>query len=446
MNDLARKYNVPVPRYTSYPTVPYWENTATAEDYFQLTQAAYLRHADQGVAIYIHLPFCESLCTYCGCSKRITKNHEVERPYIDSVLKEWNTYRELFGETIKINAIHLGGGTPTFFSAENLKTLIEGIIADNHVVERAELSFEGHPNNTKEKHLKTLYDLGFRRVSFGIQDFDEKVQLTINRVQPYQRVKEVVEMARKIGYNSINFDLIYGLPYQTEKTISDTIEKVSRLMPDRIAFYNYAHLPQAFPAQKSFEKFLPTESEKKRIYEIGKTLLNQLSFHEVGMDHFALASDELFIAIKENRLHRNFMGYTCLQSKLLIGLGASSISDTYGGYMQNVKGVEEYKLLVLNQGYAFAKAHIMTERDIQIKELIADLICHEMTTKNHAVLNTLNDQTKQELLELKNDGLIQATSNGLKVNKIGVPYLRNICKAFDERMQDRNEAVVFSKN
>src|SRR5690606_10292513 len=210
-----------------------------------------------GLALYIHLPFCESLCTYCGCSKYITKNHRVELPYLEAILREWSRYLELLGEAPKISGIHLGGGTPTFFSPENLSILISEIRNSSEVLPDAEFSFEGHPNNTTFDHLDQLARLGFDRVSYGIQDFDENVQQAIHRIQPFEKVKEATENARKLGYSSVNFDLIYGLPHQSLATLASTFERVLELLPERIAFYSYAHLPSAFPAQASFEAHLP---------------------------------------------------------------------------------------------------------------------------------------------------------------------------------------------
>ena len=244
-NELIKKYNVAGPRYTSYPTVPYWNTEVPkVEDWKGAVKKSFTAtNATDGISIYIHLPFCESLCTYCGCNTRITKNHAVENKYISALLKEWKMYLEVFGETPRIREIHLGGGTPTFFSSENLEKLINGILSTGIVRDDAAFSFEAHPNNTTVEHLQTLFDLGFRRLSLGIQDFDIAVQTIVNRVQPYENVEQVVNAARSIVYTSINFDLIYGLPLQTMFSVIDTIHKVNVLRPDRIAFYSYAHIP-----------------------------------------------------------------------------------------------------------------------------------------------------------------------------------------------------------
>ncbi|WP_373399605.1 radical SAM protein [Algoriphagus halophilus] len=290
--ELIEKYNKPAPRYTSYPTVPLWENNLYSATWEGLVQTAFDQFgAQEGITLYIHLPYCESLCSYCGCNKRITKNHTVEIPYLDAVLVEWKKYLKLFNGKPKLAGIHLGGGTPTFFQPESLEYFLSEIIQNSEILESAEFSFEGHPNNTTLAHLQTLSRLGFDRVSYGIQDFDPNVQQAIHRIQPLEKVIEATENARKSGYTSINFDLIYGLPHQTMASLEDTFEKVADLKPDRIAFYSYAHLPSVFPAQKSFESYLPADIEKRELYEFGRKKLIDMGYEEVGMDHFALPND-----------------------------------------------------------------------------------------------------------------------------------------------------------
>src|SRR5690606_14443838 len=275
--DLISKYNVPAPRYTSYPTVPFWDSeTWTEEKWIERIKMAYEQSSDEGISLYIHLPFCESLCTYCGCNTRITKNHGVEIPYLNGVLKEWQLYKKHLGDDILVSDIHLGGGTPTFFSPENLKLLVEGLLQDCRVSSESEFSFEAHPANTTVEHLQTLYNLGFRRLSLGIQDFDPLIQFLINRKQTEEEVNYVVKQPRKISYTSINFDLIYGLPKQTSTTIRDTVEKVTKLRPDRISFYSYAHVPWLRPGQRHYnEDDLPKDEEKLQLYQLGKKIISQ---------------------------------------------------------------------------------------------------------------------------------------------------------------------------
>ncbi|CAN5568840.1 hypothetical protein BH23BAC1_BH23BAC1_45600 [soil metagenome] len=345
--DLIKKYNVPAPRYTSYPTVPYWDKEQiSSRSWIEVVKRAFMEsNKEKGISLYIHLPFCESLCTYCGCNTRITKNHKVEDEYIDAVMKEWQFYLQQFSEKPIIRELHLGGGTPTFFSPENLWQLISNILGTAEMHPSADFSFEGHPNNTTEKHLQVLFDLGFRRVSFGIQDLDLKVQYAIHRIQPYENVEAVSKEARRIGYTSINFDLIYGLPFQTSESVLSTIEKFAQLMPERIAFYSYAHVPWLKPGQRGYsEDNLPDNEVKRKLYESGKEKLNSLGYINIGMDHFALPGDSLYEAFHEGKLHRNFMGYTVCHTDLLVGLGTSAISDAKYGYMQNNKWLNNTNL------------------------------------------------------------------------------------------------------
>jgi oxygen-independent coproporphyrinogen III oxidase len=444
---LLQKYNVPAPRYTSYPTVPLWTNDLTEKDWKSLVVTAYEDFGEkEGITLYIHLPYCESLCTYCGCNKRITKNHSVETTFVNSVLNEWNAYLNLFGGHPSLAGIHLGGGTPTFFSAESLHELLSPILESCKVREDAEMSFEGHPNNTTAAHLNTLYNLGFRRVSFGIQDFDLNVQKSIHRIQPFEKVEEVTRLAREIGYTSVNFDLIYGLPHQTLSSIANTFQKVSKLNPDRIAFYSYAHLPSAFPSQKSFEQFLPRESEKRALYEKGKAILSDLNYQEIGMDHFALPNDPLYNAKKEKTLHRNFMGYTTSPSKILIGLGNSSISDVYYAYGQNTKEIDLYKEQISLGHFAISKGHIMSKEDLENRQLILNLICNQKASWNFCFYSSLGKENRDRLRTFQEEGLINFDTHGITVLEAGLPFVRNICMVFDQRMQEKQEAEFgFSK-
>lgn len=370
---LIQKYNVPGPRYTSYPTVPYWEPESFSYQMWiaSFKQAFKESNISEGISIYIHLPFCESLCTFCGCHKRITKRHEVEHPYIKALLKEWQLYVEHMEEKPRIKEIHLGGGTPTFFSPENLKTLIDGLFELATRAEGYEFSFEGHPNNTTREHLQALYDVGFRRVSYGVQDYSPKVQKAIHRIQPFENVKKATEMAREIGYTSVSHDLIFGLPFQTLDDVLFTIEKTQELQPDRIAFYSYAHVPWIKGnGQRGFnEADLPTGEVKRQLYETGKARFAEMGYLEIGMDHFSLPSDSLYKAMDEERMHRNFMGYTASKTQLMIGLGVSSISDSWYGFAQNEKRLETYYELLSSNHLPVYRGHILNEEDLLLESI-----------------------------------------------------------------------------
>lgn len=447
--NLIGKYNVPAPRYTSYPTVPMWDNPPGQDQWKESVRTTFVEtNADKGISVYIHLPYCESLCTYCGCNTRITINHEVEMPYIMAVLGEWSLYLEVFGETPRIKEIHLGGGTPTFFSPANLKYLLEGIFSGAQLCSDPEFSFEAHPQNTTREHLQVLFDLGFRRVSYGIQDFDPKVQDIIHRFQSFDQVKKAVEDAREIGYTSVNFDLIYGLPLQTRLSIVDTINKVEILRPDRIAFYSYAHVPWIKPGQRKFtEADLPSPEDKLLFYELGREMLRDCGYHEIGMDHFALEHDDLFKAKEKGCLHRNFMGYTVTHTQLLIGLGASSISDTWYGFAQNVKTIEDYLELVKARILPFFKGHLLNAEDLMVREHTLNIMCKGETSWHTAwEQGDHMPEIKARLMELVKDGLIELGKQNLKVTPKGKHFLRNICMAFDLRLWRKTpESQMFSQ-
>jgi oxygen-independent coproporphyrinogen-3 oxidase len=427
--DLISKYNIQTPRYTSYPTVPYWDNNLNQEKWIEHIKQAFIKYNNDGLSLYIHLPFCESLCTYCACNTRITVNHKVETPYIDAVLKEWQLYLTNFGGKPIIKEIHLGGGTPTFFSPENLDYLLNSILKTAVLAKNVDFSFEGHPNNTTKEHLKTLYNLGFKRVSFGIQDFDEKVQDTINRYQSFEEVKNIIKEARQIGYTSINVDLVYGLPFQTINNINDTVTKIISLKPERIAFYSYAHVPWLKPGQRKYsEKDLPADAYKRSLYEEGKKLFLKANYSDIGLDHFALSNDKLFEAFNSGNLHRNFMGYTTNTTKLLIGLGCSAISDTWEGFAQNIKTVEEYQKAINENKFPIFKGHSLTQEDLIVRQHILNLMCkHETDIDEHFTNN------KERFINLINDELIVLKDNKIIISKKGKPFLRNICLAFDNR-------------
>ena len=445
-SSLIEKYNVPVPRYTSYPTLPLWEdNIYSSSRWLKIVKKTFDESNEKdGISLYIHLPYCESLCTYCACNTRITKNHKVEQPYIESLLEEWNIYLSAFGSTPVIRELHLGGGTPTFFSAGNLRKLIMGIVGSARLHPSHSFSFEGHPNNTRYEHLKTLYELGFRRVSYGVQDLDVKVQTAINRVQPYQNVLRSTQDARNIGYSSVNFDLVYGLPFQSVEGVRDMVQKVISLRPERIAFYSYAHVPWKRPGQRAYtESDLPADGLKRALYETGKELLLKAGYVDVGMDHFALPGDALHQAYLNKTMHRNFMGYTEASTKLLIGLGASAISDAHYGYFQNQKKVEDYQAYVRKGELALLKGHLLSGDDLEIREIILDLACKGELQWDHVspdlgVLATLRSMAEE--------GLIEFLEDRFKITTLGMAFLRNICSVFDKRMNaSQQSGPVFSK-
>lgn len=437
---LIKKYNVPGPRYTSYPTVPYWEDNFFSIEKWQSSAKKSFDETNekQGISLYIHLPFCESLCTFCGCNKRITKQHDVEHPYINAVLKEWKLYCNLFVNNPVIKEIHLGGGTPTFFSVDNLKLLINGIFEHAEKALEHEFSFEGHPNNTTKLHLQTLYDLGFRRVSFGVQDYSEKVQNAIHRLQPFQNVAKVTFWAKEIGYTSVGHDLIFGLPFQTIDDVLDTINKTKSLQPDRLAFYSYAHVPWIKGnGQRGFKDTdLPKDEIKRELYEKGKIQLAENNYIEIGMDHFSLKEDSMTKSFIAGKLHRNFMGYTSSKTQLMIGLGVSSISDSWFVFAQNEKKIEDYYARLDKNELPLFKGHVLTNEDMIIRKHILNLMCTFSTSwENDCFKFDGLNEVLLNLEEMQCDGLVTISDTKLTLTEKGKPFLRNVCMAFDLRLK-----------
>ncbi|GAA3614502.1 oxygen-independent coproporphyrinogen III oxidase [Flavivirga amylovorans] len=450
LSSLVNKYNIAGPRYTSYPTVPYWNNETFSLKKWKrsLIESFKESNSEEGISLYIHLPYCESLCTFCGCNKRITKQHSVESPYITAVLKEWDLYLELFDEKPIIKELHLGGGTPTFFSPENLQRLIHGILRRSTLANNHEFSFEGHPNNTTREHLQTLYDVGFRRVSYGVQDYNETVQKAIHRIQPFENVKRATDMARDIGYTSVGHDIIFGLPFQTLGDVKETILKTKTLLPDRLAFYSYAHVPWIKGnGQRGFnDSDLPAAELKRQQYELGKQLLSEVGYSEIGMDHFALTTDSLFKSMTHGSLHRNFMGYTASKTQAMIGLGVSSISDSWYGFAQNVKSIEAYYDLLKDDILPVYRGHILNEEDLIIRKHILNLMCRFKTTwtQDHLYFDEL-PEVMIRLKEMEIDGLLNMSSNTIEITKKGQPFVRNICMAFDVLLQRKQpDTQLFS--
>lgn len=449
-SSLVQKYNIPGPRYTSYPTVPYWNEELfhVADWKATVLQSFNESNNSEGISLYIHLPFCESLCTFCGCNKRITKRHEVEHPYIEAVLKEWKLYCDLFPNKPIIKEIHLGGGTPTFFSAEHLEILINGLFLTASKAENYEFSFEGHPNNTTRKQLQKLYDLGFRRVSFGVQDYSKKVQEAIHRIQPFHNVAKVTFWAKEIGYTSIGHDLIFGLPFQTLEDVIDTIDKTKSLQPDRLAFYSYAHVPWIKGnGQRGFnDADLPQDDEKRQLYEEGKKLLAKNGYHEIGMDHFALENDSMFVSAKKGNLHRNFMGYTASKTQLMIGLGVSSISDSWYAFAQNEKTIENYYARLEQNELPLLRGHLLTKEDLIIRKHILNLMCQFETSWNDSQMQFKElPMILNQLKVMEHDGLIEIKEHKISITEKGKPFVRNVCMAFDlHLMRKAPETKLFS--
>ena len=447
MKDLLAKYDVPAPRYTSYPTVPYWETNPTREQWVSHLKTT-LKESDGGWSLYLHIPFCESLCTFCGCNTIITKDHKKETPYVDMLLKEWQLYVQQVPELLKspLKHIHLGGGTPTFLSADALLQLLRPIMEQVTLdKEHFEGSIEVDPRRTTPEQLKALRTMGFNRVSMGVQDFNPEVQRLVNRIQPLEITEKLSNAARELGYTSVNFDLIYGLAKQTAESIRETAEATVRLRPDRIALYSFALVPWIKPAQRLFkDEDLPKSVEKRELYEIARGILLNAGYVEVGMDHFALATDNLSLAMNEKRLHRNFMGYTDQRTDVLLGLGVSSISETPYSFHQNEKVLPLYEASLNDGLIPTLRGHVLTEEDQirrrQILKLMTEFEVDFLSNEQKA-------QASDFLAEMIKDHLVTIEGNTLRVLEAGRPFLRNACVFFDERLKVKQpQTRIFSQS
>jgi oxygen-independent coproporphyrinogen-3 oxidase len=451
MSARIAKYDVPGPRYTSYPTVPYWEETPPTEAQWLERVGHAFREAEsagEGAAIYVHVPFCRSLCTYCGCNTRITRTHAVVMPYVNAMLAEYRMYRERLGlERPPLGELHLGGGTPTFLDPVELEALVGGILGSSRVLPDASLSVEVDPRVTSPEQLELLARHGFRRISLGVQDFDPVVQDIVNRTQSVEQVRTVSEQARALGFTSVNYDLIYGLPLQTLSSIDRTMDAVCQLRPDRIALYGYAHVPWIKPGQRRFtEADLPEGEAKRALYERGRERLERDGYREIGLDHFALESDSLWQAARAGTMHRNFMGYTDAFTRPLLGLGASSISDAGDAFVQNEKEMLPYQERVSRGELPIHRGHLLDEEDVVLRRHILNLMTRMETRWAGADYTPWLDQVPAKLAEFVADGLVELRADGCRVTEAGRGFLRNICMAFDARLARRSpDRQLFSR-
>jgi oxygen-independent coproporphyrinogen III oxidase len=436
--DLFAKYDVPAPRYTSYPTVPFWTDSPTTDQWIDELNKTFTDQAATW-SLYFHLPFCESLCTFCACNTVITRDHKREESYVDLLSTEWNLYLDRVPALREqsLLGVHLGGGTPTFFSAENLERILKPILSMTRVDnERFEASVEVHPGHTTREQLVMLHNLGFTRISIGVQDFDPEVQRLVNRHQPYEVTKSITDMARELGYTSVNYDLIYGLPRQAPDRFRETVEKTIHLRPDRIALYSFARVPWIKPAQRSYkDEDIPVAGEKRALYEIARELLSHAGYVEIGMDHFALPHDGIARAQRAGTLHRNFQGYTETRTTVLLGLGVSAISETPGCFHQNAKAFPVYERRVRQKEIPTLRGHLLSPEDRRLREQILQF----MTRFEVALGPGQSDDARSYLGPMIDDGLVEVSNGSLALTDKGTPFLRNACMFFDQRLRHQEQ-------
>ena len=444
LSDLFAKYDVPVPRYTSYPTVPSWRNSPTTDSWIASLNSA-LTSDETSVAVYVHVPFCESLCTYCGCNTVITRNHDKGREYITLIFKELEWYVAHAPGLARraVRQIHLGGGTPTFLSPDELGLLIDGLRERLAVDVSVEGSIEVDPRVTTVEHLQVLRARGVTRLSLGVQDIDEEVQRLINRHQPLALTRDLIAAARSLGFESINVDLVYGLPGQTPDSARALADAIVDLAPDRLAVYSFARVPWIKPAQRKFtDEQIPAGADKRLLYETIRGPLLAAGYLELGLDHFAKPGDPLAVVAASGRMHRNFMGYTEVKTEVLLGLGVSAISETPDCYHQNEKVITVYERRILAGELPTLRGHRLTAEEQRRRTLIMRLL----TESRLDVDDAARSAHAQALDSLVADGLIVWTDTGVQVTDLGRAFLRNIAAVFDEGLAPADAAPRYSKS
>ncbi len=447
---LIKKYDKSGPRYTSYPTAPQFTTEYNADTLKVCIERSNREIIPAPLSLYIHIPYCDTICYYCACNKIITKNHSVSEEYLNLLDAEMQMIAPLFDSDRELEQLHLGGGTPTFLNDDELIDLIRRIEDNFTFAENCEMSIEIDPRKVSNETLELLTNIGFNRISLGVQDFDEKVQQAVNRVQSYELVRERLETARRLNIKSINMDLIYGLPFQTVETFEQTLDKVVVLRPDRLSIFNYAHLPERFKPQRRInEEDLPTPAEKLKIFELTMNKLQEAGYVYIGMDHFALEDDSMVKAQQEGSLQRNFQGYSTHAHTDLVAIGVSSIGSISDSYSQNSSNIDDYREMVTAGKLPIVRGLVMTNDDRLRKQVINQLICHfELDIKKFEAEWEIDFKQyfKSEMKKLDSmveDGLVAVDDEMITVETRGRLLIRNICMVFDSYMKDN--VIKFSK-
>lgn len=449
---LIKKYNVQGPRYTSYPTAVQFKES-DEKDLASLVD--HLRDHNlekRRVSLYVHIPFCFSLCWYCGCTKVITKDQESGDRYLDYLEKEMDLVSGLLHPNSEVIQIHFGGGTPTFLSPKQLRRLGNIIDERFNIIEETEYGVEIDPRRCTREHVSALRQIGCNRASLGIQDTNQEVQEAIHRVQPFGQTKDVLRWLREEGIDSINFDLIYGLPKQTLNTFRKTMDDVMQLRPDRLAVYSYAHIPQIMPAQKLLNaQEMPSTDEKLAMLQLSITHLTENGYRFIGMDHFSAEDEELSKAMDEDTLHRNFQGYSTHSGADLYAFGMSGISNVGGVYWQNDKEIESYYRSLDENRFPVIKKLSLNRDDMIRKDAIMKIMCrsrlsyHEMEELWNIRFTDYFAESLEKLRPLEEDGLVEIQKRNIIITKTGRLFLRNIAMCFDAYLQDREVSLSFSK-
>ncbi len=442
--DLIKKYDKPGPRYTSYPPATEFTTEVGPKEYRERLLQSNSRKTP--LSLYFHIPFCESGCYYCGCNIIISHRKGIERPYLERVYREMDMLVSLLDGDRKVEQLHWGGGTPNYLDSEEIREFMDQIKKRFTFSEDAEVSIEIDPRYATDDQLRTIKEVGFNRISMGLQDLDEKVQRAINRIQPYSLMVDTMKKLRDLGFESINIDLIYGLPYQTRESFRRTVEKVIELDPDRVAVYSFAYVPWVKPIQKMINPdTLPSPEEKLSILEMVIEEFQDAGYVYIGMDHFAKPNDELAVAQREGKLWRNFQGYTTRKGVELIGIGATSIGMLYDSYFQNFKTLREYNEAVDRGELPTFRGYILTEDDFIRREVIMDIMCNlgvsfeKIERMFDISFEDYFEKELEDLKQLEEDGLIQVKDRRINILPVGRLLIRNVAMVFDAHLRNKKE-------
>lgn len=446
------KYDRPGPRYTSYPTAPYFHEGFGVEAYEAEVARTNAAENPPGLSLYFHLPFCQSVCYFCGCNVTYTKDRSLGDAYVDHLLLEMDALASRLKPGRKVRQVHWGGGTPTFIPAQALRRLWEGIRSRFDIASDAEIGVEIDPRELTEEQATLFAEGGFNRLSMGIQDYDPQVQEAIHRVQPQALTEKVFRRCRELGFDSINVDLIYGLPYQTTERFSDTVDKIIAMGPDRIAVFNFAYLPDLIGHQRAIPKeAMPAPAEKLSILEMVVEKFTGAGWVYVGMDHFARPEDELCVALRNRTLYRNFQGYTTQAGCDLYGLGVTSIGQVGRCYAQNHKDLRNWQESVRAKGFSVFRGVALSDDDVMRRDIITRLMCHfvlykaEIEAEYSIAFDTLFAEAMEELKPMEQDGLLSLHADRIEVHALGRLLVRNIAMPFDAYLTKGDGAKRFSR-
>ena len=449
--EILDRYNVAGPRYTSYPTAPEWQDSFGPADFAQALRQSNEARPARPLSLYMHLPFCERLCLFCGCNVVINKNHDVAIPYLEKLEWEIDQLSKIVDASRPVIQFHWGGGTPTYLSAAQLEHLFLYAQERFRFAPDAEIGIEIDPRVTREDQLATLRRLGFNRISMGIQDFNPAVQKIIRRIQPYEQTKATFDLCRQLAFESINIDLIYGLPLQTPESFLESVDKVIALSPDRVAMFSYAHVPWLKKQQGAIARYVPQGMDKFQIFRAGIERFTGAGYLYIGMDHFARPGDELCVAQKNRTLHRNFQGYTTKAGADLLGLGVSSISGIDRTYAQNQRALKDYGAAIERQELPTMRGIMLNDDDVLRRAVISRLLCHcvlhkaEVEDEFGIRFDEYFAGELEKLEAFRADGLVNLSAQSISVTQLGRIFIRNVGMVFDKYLQQPKDKPVFSK-